>query len=245
VPSTPSERSTDIRAVLFDFYGTLARATSWGPAFEELLARRGLQLSPEAHDRWRDEVFDGQEHYEHSRSRDHYESWERERLRRLVSAAAGGTHFADTEQLVGELFAARRDFRMEAYPDAAPAVGALRARGIAVAVCSNWGWDLDQALAQAGLDGCFDSDAVVTSARVGVRKPHPAIFEQTLAAVGAAPEHAAFVGDTWYPDVEGALGAGMRPVHVWRDDASGGTDPPELTADVVRVRDLSAVAALA
>ena len=50
-----------------------------------------------------------------------------------------------------------------------------------------------------------------------------------------------FVGDTWGPDVEGPLAAGMRPAYLERDghwpDATLPPDPPG--GDVVpRLRDL-------
>ena len=33
---------SNVRGVLFDFYGTLARAVSWGDTHEQVFARRGL-----------------------------------------------------------------------------------------------------------------------------------------------------------------------------------------------------------
>jgi putative hydrolase of the HAD superfamily len=229
-----------IQAVIFDFYGTLARATTWGPAFEEVFERRGLTLTPEAHDLWRAEVFDGQEHHEHSTTREHYLAWEMARLGRLADAAGVPVH--DTEALVADLHEASRAFELEAYPEVPAVLAELRNQHVPTAVCSNWGWDLDQALAQAGLGGEFD--VVVTSAQVGVRKPHPSIFNETLAEIDAEPEGTLFVGDTWYPDVEGALSVGLRAVHVWRADAPPGDGPPELVDGVERVADLTGVLAL-
>ena len=111
-----------------------------------------------------------------------------------------------------------------------------------MAVCSNWGWDLDDALTQAGMRDEFE--IVVTSAQVGVRKPHPAIFEETLTRLALEPGDALFVGDTWYPDVQGALAAGLRAVHVWRADAPPGDEPPPLIAGVERVAELTGILAL-
>jgi putative hydrolase of the HAD superfamily len=145
----------------------------------------------------------------------------------------------DTEALVGELHAARRAFQLEAYPESPAVISELRRRGITVAVCSNWGWDLDEALDQAGLGSSFD--LVVTSAQVGVRKPHRLIFEETLNGMEMQPHDALFAGDTWYPDVEGARAAGLRAVHVWRADAPPGDDPPALVDGVERVADLTAI----
>ncbi len=226
------------RAVVFDFYGTLARAVSWGSPVDQVLAQRGHRLEQEAYRAWQAEVFDGMDHLEHSATRDHYLAWERDRLRRL--ARGSGVDADDIEELAAELHVALGDFRLAAYDEAPAVLAELRQRGLTVAVCSNWGWDLDRALAMSGLDTAFD--VVVTSAQVGVRKPHPRIFELTMQQCGLPPEEALFVGDTWYPDVEGSLAAGLRPVHVWRpDDEHVSGLPPQVTPGVHRIDDLRGV----
>ncbi len=222
-------------AVVFDFYGTLARAVSWGSPVQDVLSQRGHQVEQAAYEAWQAEVFDGMEHIEHSRTRQDYLSWERGRLRRLARRSGVGTD--DIEELAAELHAAIGDFRLEAYDEVAAVLDALRRQDLTMAVCSNWGWDLDRAMAMSGLDDRFD--VVVTSAQVGVRKPHPKIFEITVERCGVAPGDTLFVGDTWYPDVEGALAAGLRPVHVWRpEDHHVSGLPPPVTAGVHRVDDL-------
>jgi len=222
-------------AVVFDFYGTLARAVAWGSPVDEVLSRRGHRLEETAYDAWRAEVFDGMDHHEYSGTRDDYLAWERDRLRRL--AAGSGVGADDIEELVAELHVALGDFSLAAYDEAPAVLDELRRRGLTMAVCSNWGWDLDRAMAMSGLDGAFD--VVVTSAQVGVRKPHPRIFELTVEQCGVAPGETLFVGDTWYPDVEGSLAAGLRPVHVWRaHDEHVSGPPPEVTPGVHRIDDL-------
>lgn len=226
------------RAAIFDFYGTLARAVSWGPDLAAVLATRGHRLAEAARAAWEAEVFDGMEHHEHSASRDHYLGWERARLRRLAEASGAGPD--DVEALAAELHAATRDFRMAAYEEVPAVLDELRGRGLTVAVCSNWTWDLHDALDQAGLGEAVH--VVVTSAQAGVRKPHAGIFALTLERCGVDPAEAVFVGDTWYPDVEGARGAGLRPVHVWRDSDLWAADPPPPLPDGVhRIADLRGV----
>jgi len=226
------------RAAIFDFYGTLARAVTWGSEVADVLAARGHTLDDAAYEAWRAEVFDGMDHREHSVDRDTYLAWERDRLRRLAAASGVGT--PDVETLAAELHEAIRGFRLAAYDEAPGVLRELRDRGMVVAVCSNWTWDLDVALEQSGLAGA--ADVAVTSAQVGVRKPHPRIFEITAERCGVTPEDSVFVGDMWHPDVEGALAAGMRPVHVWRQhDEHVNGSPPPLPDGVVRVEDLRAV----
>ncbi len=231
-----------LKAAVFDFYGTLARAVRWGPTVDEVLADHGLRLDEHAHRAWQADVLDGMEHHEHSISRDRYLAWERERLRRLAETSGAGPD--DLEAVTAALHAATRDFEMAAYDEVPAVLDELRARGLVVAVCSNWTWDLQDALDQAGLGSA--ADVVVTSAQAGVRKPHPRIFALTLERCGVAAEEAFFVGDTWYPDVEGAIAAGLLPVHVWRDGESSTTNaPPPLPAGVHRIGDLRGVLDLA
>jgi putative hydrolase of the HAD superfamily len=53
-------------------------------------------------------------------------------------------------------------------------------------------------------------DVAVFSSEVGWRKPHPAVFERALTALGVAPDVALFVGDTLAADIAGAAALGMR-----------------------------------
>ena len=223
------------RAVLLDFYGTLAHARTWGPRLEDVLAERGFEIPDgvSVHD----ERIDGREHLEHSRSAEHYRAWEQSRLRRFVEACGVGPDDADL--LVEELYRATKSFELQAYPEVPGVLAELRRRGVVIAVCSNWDWHLDRAMAQAGLDALVD--VLVTSARAGARKPHRRIFEYTLDACGIDdPSAVVFAGDSWGPDVEGPSAMGMRPVHVWRPEWEGERDaPPPLTDGVVRVPDLT------
>jgi putative hydrolase of the HAD superfamily len=105
--------------------------------------------------------------------------------------------------------------RFHAYPDARPALEALRARGLRIVVVSNWDASLHERLEETGLAPLVDS--AVASAEIGHAKPDPAIFAQALALAGAPPEAALHAGDSLEADVEGALGAGLRAVLVARD----------------------------
>src|SRR5205807_6124381 len=70
-------------------------------------------------------------------------------------------------------------------------------------------------------------DAAVFSSEVGKRKPHPAIFERALAAVGVEPAHALFVGDQLVADVGGAGAVGMKTVQALWFRADDALDAPE------------------
>ena len=222
--------------MLFDFYGTLARAVSWGDTHGEVFARHGLPFDSE---RWGwnfiGQTNDGDLHLEHSVSRATYVSWEVDRLRRRARACGVGED--DLEALVSDLHLASKTYTLKTYDEVPDVLAELRRRGLTVAICSNWDWDLDRAVGAAGLAGA--ADVVVTSARAGARKPNPHIFRHTLEQCDVAPSGALFVGDTLYADVEGPITYGMAAVHVWRDDMVG--EPGPLPAGATRSPDLRAV----
>lgn len=210
-PSVQNARMTTT-AVLLDFYGTLARATRWVSA-DEVLAEHGYHLSDDHRAIYFADGLDGAVHDEHSRSRDHYTAWQRERT--LAMLAASDVHPGEYEVIIDKLQAGAADRQLDPYPEVAGVLDELRRRGLRIVICSNWDWDLREAVAESGLTDHVD--AMVSSAWVGARKPHPRIFDAALAEAGVDSAEAIFVGDTWGPDVVGPLAAGMRPVYLRRD----------------------------
>ena len=164
---------TVVSAVIFDFYGTLAHwADRHASNYEAVFAAHGYRLEPAVLDEYFSR-YDGVDHAEHSVSEEAYEAWVRARLRDLTTAC--GVDGPHVEGLVDALRASDRG-RMVAYPEAAATLTSLRRAGVAVGVCSNWGWELDDFLHEVGLLHLVD--AGVTSARAGSRKPHPGIYVQ-------------------------------------------------------------------
>jgi putative hydrolase of the HAD superfamily len=109
--------------------------------------------------------------------------------------------------------------RFSAYPDAVPALAALRERGLRLVTVSNWDCALPRVLERCGLDGLLDG--TVTSASAGARKPDPAIFAPALELAGCSPDQALHVGDTAEEDVAGARAAGIRSLLIDRDGGHG------------------------
>lgn len=70
------------------------------------------------------------------------------------------------------------------------------------------------AMCQVGPGDGVEVSAVVDSHHVGADKPDPRIFQVALAEVGVPAARAVHVGDTVCTDVDGALAAGIRPVHL-------------------------------
>jgi putative hydrolase of the HAD superfamily len=125
--------------------------------------------------------------------------------------------------------------RFSAYPDAAPALSALRERDMRLVVASNWDCSLPEVLAQAGLAGLVDG--VVSSAVVGAAKPEPALFEAALELAGSAPDRALHVGDSPSKDLAGAARAGIRAVFVDRAGA-GAEAAPAAVATIASLAEL-------
>jgi putative hydrolase of the HAD superfamily len=224
------------RAVVFDFYGTLAHwADGAGINYAGVFAAHGYAPPDSVLDEYF-ALYDGVDHTEHSVSEEAYERWVRGRLWRL--AEAGGVDARHMEAVVDALRTA--DQRpMVAYPEAAPTLRALREAGLTVGVCSNWGWELDPFLAEIGLLDLVD--CAITSARAGMRKPHPEIYVQTARRLDVDPRDVVFVGDSWEPDVRGPRRMGMSAVHVWRVDERPGRIAPALEDGDHRVADLRGV----
>jgi putative hydrolase of the HAD superfamily len=106
--------------------------------------------------------------------------------------------------------------RFRPYPEVPGVLAALRERGAAIVVVSNWDVSLHEVLERTELRALVD--AVVTSAELGAAKPDPAIFTRALElAGGVAPADAVHAGDDLEADVEGARAAGIAPVLVVRD----------------------------
>lgn len=101
----------------------------------------------------------------------------------------------------------------------------LRDRGLKVGLVSN-ALDppdlLHRDLEQLGVARLLD--VAVFSSEVGWRKPHHAIFDRALDALGVMPADALFVGDTLATDVAGAAALGMHTCQaLWfhADEADG------------------------
>ncbi|HEY6760922.1 MAG TPA: HAD-IA family hydrolase [Baekduia sp.] len=224
------------RAVLLDALGTLVALEPPAPRLVTQLGARGVAVSEdEAAVALRAEIAYYRAHHDEA----------------VDAAALADLRDRCTEVLRGALPARARDapdlraallaaLRFTAYPDAPPALAALRAAGVRLVVVSNWDVSLHEALASTGLDR--QVDAALSSAEARSSKPDGAIFRRALALAGdPPPDRVAHVGDSPAYDVAGARGAGIRPIYLRRDGAGHDGAPP---AGVTTIRDLAALPAL-
>jgi HAD superfamily hydrolase (TIGR01509 family) len=89
-----------------------------------------------------------------------------------------------------------------------PALDAIRARGVRVAIISNSEGMLDRLFAELDVLGHFD--LVCDSGKLGVEKPDPRIFRVALDRFAVPPARALHLGDVFATDVLGARAAGIR-----------------------------------
>lgn len=92
------------------------------------------------------------------------------------------------------------------YPDVEDVLHEIRARGVTIALVSDFHLDMRPLLAAHGIAGLID--AWVLSFEHGIQKPDPRMFTLALDALGARPEHALMVGDRASHD-GGAAAAGI------------------------------------
>jgi putative hydrolase of the HAD superfamily len=144
---------------------------------------------------------------------------------------------------LGARFGTERRARHETFPDA---VAALKDLSLQVsrrysgdqsrshALVTNGASCLQrEKLAASGLGDYFV--AVVVSAEMGIGKPDPAIFKQTLAQLECDPAQATMIGDSLSRDIDGARAAGVRGVWINRF----GHARPHDHAEVAEVSTLS------
>ena len=227
-----------VTAVVFDFYGTLARwADTNASDYSAVFAAFGYTLDPVVLGDYFHR-YDGMEHTEHSLSEDAYEAWVRERLRDLTASC--GVKGTDVEAVVDGLRQTDRG-QMVAYPEAAATLSSF-ARG------GNRRWRLLEIGAGSSTPSWAMSNFSISSTQASRRlvraraKPHPrastpahsrrsASHRPTCSSSGTpgGPTCVARVAAAWPPRTSGA-----------RRNASGAVAPPLEPGDR-RIEDLSGV----
>ncbi|HUP84009.1 MAG TPA: HAD-IIIA family hydrolase [Candidatus Limnocylindria bacterium] len=110
------------------------------------------------------------------------------------------------------------------YPDAKPALDALRGAGYRLAIIANQPAERLEELRFLGVR----ADVMGMSAEMGVHKPAPEFYAEALRRMNdPAPADVAYVGDRLDNDIHPAAAAGMRPVWIKRGPwAAITTDTP-------------------
>ena len=138
--------------------------------------------------------------------------WWRAVVERVTRAAGGVPEFDAYFDRLFAHYASAPAWRV--HPEVPEVLEALRERGLALAVVSNFDSRLPPLLDALGLGSFFD--AVVCSGAVGAAKPDRAIFAHALAALGVEASEALHVGDSRVNDYDGARAAGIAALLVDR-----------------------------
>ncbi|MFD0698679.1 HAD family hydrolase [Paenibacillus sp. GCM10027628] len=73
---------------------------------------------------------------------------------------------------------------------------------------------LQSNLQKLRLTSWIDQDRLFSSEKDGPRKPHPAIFEAAMKAMGTTANHSVMVGNSWRNDIVGATSCGMDAIWI-------------------------------
>jgi len=212
-----------IRAVTFDVTHTLIHSPRLGEIYAEVLRRHGVDLEAEEARRlistvWQELSCSADPG--HDRFSVHPEGergWWRRFLERLceLKGAPAPSRFAAAELFHRFGTAAA----WEVYPEVPKVLAELARQGLLLGVVSNWDHRLPDLLKSLRLARFFGS--ISYSAKAGVEKPDRRIFLQALEELGVEPAAALHVGDGRLEDVEGAVAAGLKALHLTRNTGGG------------------------
>jgi putative hydrolase of the HAD superfamily len=231
-----------MQAVCFDLVGTLVRGRRpIGQQYADHLGRFGIAAEASRLDAAFGRAmraappmaFPGRS-VEEARALEH--AWWRQVVRRVLAGAGlapmDGPSFDAFFTSLFDHFTTGRAW--ELYPDVLPTLAALRARGLALGLITNYDTRVFTLLEALGLAPWLD--AVTIPAHVGAAKPDPAIFRHAVAQLGVSPGEALHVGDELEDDYRGARAAGLDAVLLDRSDrplAPGGPRRIGTLADLV------------
>jgi HAD superfamily hydrolase (TIGR01549 family) len=203
-----------LRAVLFDVDFTLARpGPELGPdAYRTAGERYGLDLDPARYEEARLSALETlQKHPELEHDEEIWYAFTERILRGM-----GGADSPRVRECAVEIERRwERSHNFNLYDDVLPTLELLREHGLKIGLVSNGARDIDEFVADHGLD----VDAAVGSRGHGWTKPHPSIFRAALERLGVEPEETAMVGDSPEDDIEGARALGMQAFLLDREDA--------------------------
>ncbi len=213
-----SRRARCLRAVTFDFWGTLI----WP---ESALQARAAAVAAHL----------GVEEAEVARAIEsafllHTETWRSGRefgLNGLIQHLRQQFEISSPAELRSVIAAPQLLSASRPAPHVAEALTELRAAGLRLGVVSDTGFSpgttLRQLLSEHSLLDKFEPSALAFSDEVGVPKPAATIFQAALVGLGTLPEETAHVGDLRFTDVVGARALGMMTVRYrgCHDDLAG------------------------
>lgn len=227
---TTTLRRDDVRAVVFDAYGTVINFTE--PDFiatmAEICADQGIEA--DAADLWRRflraSYLMRSEHHHDPVYKRYDQAWADQFEHVFKALKINADHWQ------AALYFKSRLADAPAFEDAAPTIEAI-GRHYKVGLLSNADDDfLTQCLNRNGLS----FKHVLSSEAARAIKPNTAIFKKMAKRLRVAPQHILYAGDNPIPDVLGPAKAGMRTAWINR---SGMRKPRNIPYPDVRLTSLS------
>ncbi len=211
----------NVKTILFDVYGTLA---TWSPDRYVIHSRAASQFGINVTKEGIDAGYAVAEAYmthENTKTpirqmtmteRDQFFA----KFEQLVLQGCGIDVDLELADKIWQAVAAQ-EYEMVLYDDVLPNLDALRASGYVVGIVSNVPSGGSELSDQLGLSDSIDF--AVTSSEVGCEKPDPRVFTEALRRANDTPPNAALmVGDQIETDINGAIGAGIQPVLLDRNN---------------------------
>lgn len=235
-----------IRAVLFDFGGTLYDYSCMAAAEAESLVELARQAGAEDEPR---DILVAQRDAMRRVFRDYLPNAFYMHRDLFRDAVTGMLRELGVEARADQLDAYRktqwerhrRDFVLR--EGVVETLAELRRRKLHVGMVSNIDDDqLEHLLDVAGIAPLFDS--ILSSEQAQSCKPHPLIYQIALKRAACEPEEALFVGDTLRQDIAGANQMGMQSALIWhredREPPAEGVPPTHIIRAIPEVLDLIA-----
>jgi len=176
----------NVKAVVFDLYGTLLYIADQRKPYERLIAQLGVD---------RELARTAAIKQNHATLQD------------IVHALAPG-HPIDVSSYQHDLEEDVRNVRL--YPETLEVLGQLKDKGLKLGMISNLATAYGAPFSALGLSSFFDH--AIFSYEAGLEKPQPEIYHRMVANLGVTPLRALMVGDKYRNDVEGPGKIGMPGV---------------------------------
>lgn len=199
--------------------------SSVGETYAAYAAKYGIEVSPlELSTRFRACFDDAPRLAFPGEPEERIAALERDWWRKLVARVfEPWSPFGKFDEFFAELFAYfAQPQAWSLYPEVPETLAALKQRGLALSVISNFDSRLVRILDGLGVASSFDE--IFVSSRVGYAKPDPQIFHAALKRHKTRPEHGLHVGDSEINDRLGANYAGLRGILIDRRRRADGGD---------------------
>jgi putative hydrolase of the HAD superfamily len=205
---------TWVKAVTFDVGNTLiATYPSVGHIYAEIALRHGLRdVTPELLEARFRAIWPGRLHLTETRS-----GWAQlvdQVFDGLAESPPSRTFFPEMYQRFAQASAWR------IFDDVPPVLGKLAARGMRLAVISNWDERLRGLLEGLGLASHFET--IVVSCEVGHAKPERVVFDEAARRLGLPAHRILHIGDSVEMDFQGARAAGFHALEIRRSASEPG-----------------------